>query len=82
MDEKKGRPVRMTLELSPKVRERLQDLSAETDQSLSEVIRRALAVYDFILTESLSGNLFGTGQGLMGTGGRSGECVTLSLPGY
>jgi len=55
MDEKKGRPVRMTLELSPKVRERLQDLSAETDQSLSEVIRRALAVYDFILTETKRG---------------------------
>jgi hypothetical protein len=45
----------MTLELSPRVREKLQSLSDETDQNLSEVVRRALAVYDFILTETKKG---------------------------
>lgn len=51
----KAKPVRMTLELSPKAREKLQGLSDETDQSFSEVVRRALAVYEFLLSETKKG---------------------------
>ncbi len=46
----------MTLELPAKAREKLERLSKETDQSLSEVIRRALATYDLLWTESQSGH--------------------------
>jgi len=46
----------MTLELPPKAREKLESLSQRTDQSLSEVIRRALATYDLLFTESKKGN--------------------------
>jgi len=46
----------MTLELPPKAREKLEDLSEQTDQSFSEVIRRALATYDLLWTESKKGN--------------------------
>ena len=46
----------MTIELPPKAREKLESLSQRTDQSLSEVIRRALATYDLLFTESKKGN--------------------------
>jgi hypothetical protein len=43
------------LELPPRARAKLENLSAETDQSLSEVIRRALAVYDLLWSETQKG---------------------------
>jgi hypothetical protein len=46
----------MTLELPPKAREKLERLSHETDQSLSEVIRRALALYALVGAEAMAGN--------------------------
>ncbi len=48
-------PARLTFELAPKARAKLENLSAETDQSLSEVIRRALGVYDLLWSESKKG---------------------------
>ncbi len=49
-------PARMTLELPPKARERLENLGQATDQSFSEVIRRALATYDLMWSEAKKGN--------------------------
>lgn len=49
------RPARLTLELPQRARAKLETLSEETDQSLSEVIRRALAVYDLLWSESKKG---------------------------
>lgn len=47
---------RLNLDLTPKVRERLDDLQAKTDaSSLVEVIRRALAVYDMFLDHERNG---------------------------
>jgi hypothetical protein len=50
-----GSKVRLSLELPERVRERLDELqhTAEAD-SITEVIRRALAVYDTIVTERVS----------------------------
>lgn len=47
--------VRMNLEMSPKVRQRLEYLSAETDLSLSEVLRKSLAVLDLLHKEVKGG---------------------------
>jgi len=49
------RPARLTLELPERARAKLENLSTETDQSLSEVIRRALAIYDLLWSESKKG---------------------------
>jgi hypothetical protein len=46
----------MTLELPPRAREKLEKLGRDTDQSLSEVIRRALSLYDLVGTEAMAGN--------------------------
>lgn len=48
------------MEVSPKVRERLEPLVERTDaESMSEVIRRALAVYDLLLLEvEIGGTVF------------------------
>jgi hypothetical protein len=46
----------MTLEMPQRAREKLESLSERTDQSLSEVIRRALATYDLLFTEMKKGN--------------------------
>jgi hypothetical protein len=46
----------MTLELPPRARGKLEKLGRETDQSLSEVIRRALALYDLVGSEAMAGN--------------------------
>jgi hypothetical protein len=47
------RKQRLTIELAIPVRERLDDLKERTGaESVTEVIRRALAVYDTILTIS------------------------------
>jgi predicted transcriptional regulator len=56
MSKEQKRPARMTLELPPKAREKLERLSRETDQSLSEVIRRALSLYDLMGAEAMAGN--------------------------
>jgi hypothetical protein len=46
----------MTLELPPKARAKLEKLSEQTDQSLSEVIRRALSLYDLVGMEAMAGS--------------------------
>lgn len=45
----------MNLEMSLRVRERVEKLSELTDQSLSEVVRKSLAIYDLLLTETQEG---------------------------
>ena len=56
MPKQPKRPARMTLELPPRAREKLERLGEATDQSLSEVIRRALALYDLVGAELMAGN--------------------------
>jgi hypothetical protein len=56
MPKETKRPARMTLELPPRARGKLERLSQVTDQSLSEVIRRALALYDLVGAEAMAGN--------------------------
>ncbi len=46
---------RMTLELLPKARAQLERLSEATDQSLSEVIRRAIGLYALVGSELQAG---------------------------
>jgi hypothetical protein len=51
-----AKKVRLNLELSEDVRKRLEALRGRTEaDSLAEVIRRALAVYDFLWTERKRG---------------------------
>ena len=52
---KKKLPVRMNLEMSQAVRDRLETLSDETDMNLSEVVRKSLAVFDLLWGESKQG---------------------------
>jgi hypothetical protein len=49
------RPARMTLELPPRARAKLERLSEESDQSLAEIIRRSLALYDLLQSEVKKG---------------------------
>lgn len=49
------RSVRVNLEMSSKCRETLEELSELTDQSYSEVLRRALAIYDLLIHEKEAG---------------------------
>lgn len=56
MPKESKRPARMTLELPPKARGKLEKLSQDTDQSLSEVIRRALSLYDLVGEAAMAGN--------------------------
>ena len=51
--EKKLKPrVRLNLDLSPNVKSQLEDLQDRTDaSSFVEVIRRALSVYDLVVTQ-------------------------------
>ena len=54
--QKKRHPAcRMNLEMSRKVRDKLETLSDETDMSLAEVIRKSLAVYDLLWSEMKKG---------------------------
>lgn len=47
---------RLSLALAQKVRDRLELLQEETGaQTMTEVISRALAVYDYLITEKKSG---------------------------
>ena len=47
--------VRMNLKMSQKVRDRLEALSEATDLSLSEVVRKSVAIYDLLLAETEAG---------------------------
>ena len=48
--------VRLTLAINPEVRERLENLRDDTGaDSLTEVIRRSLAVYEFIWENTCDG---------------------------
>ena len=49
------RSVRVNLEMSSKCRETLEELSELTDASYSEVLRRALAIYDLLVRETQTG---------------------------
>jgi hypothetical protein len=52
----KAEKIRLNLELSAPVRKRLEELRARTGaQSVTEVIRRSLALYDTILAVSADG---------------------------
>lgn len=46
----------MTLELPPKAREKLENVGRDTDQSLSEVIRRAISLYERVGTALMAGD--------------------------
>jgi predicted CopG family antitoxin len=46
---------RLNLEVGPKAREKLERMSRETEQSFSDVIRNALAVYDLLWSELKTG---------------------------
>ena len=46
----------MNLEMSPQVRKKLERISSTTDESLSQVVRRSLAIYDMLLTETEQGS--------------------------
>jgi len=51
-----AKKTRLNLELTEEVRKRLEALRGRTEaDSLAEVIRRALAVYDFLWTERENG---------------------------
>ncbi|MHC5539326.1 ribbon-helix-helix protein, CopG family [Singulisphaera rosea] len=56
MPKETKRPARMTLELPSKARGKLEKLSQDTDQSLSEVIRRALSLYDLVGEAATAGS--------------------------
>ena len=45
----------MNLEMPPRIREKLQKLSDESGASLSEVVRRSLAVYELLWSETEAG---------------------------
>ena len=51
----KKKIVRMNLEMSPQVREKLEKISSQTDESLSQVVRRSVAVYEMLLAEITAG---------------------------
>ena len=51
-----SRPSRMNFELSSKSRKRLEKLANETDQGMSDVIRRALSIYNYLYEQSKLGN--------------------------
>ena len=51
----KQKPIRMNLEMRPEIRDRLERLSDETGMSLSEVVRKSLAVFDLVWCERQKG---------------------------
>lgn len=51
----KKKVVRMNLEMSPQVRKKLEKISDQTDESLSQVVRRSVAVYEMLLAETSAG---------------------------
>lgn len=52
----KRQTVRMHLDLNAQCRDTLERLRDTTDTTLSEVVRRALALYDFVIREKESGS--------------------------
>ncbi len=65
-------PARMTLELPAKARTHLERLARDTDQSLSETIRRALQIYSLIASEIRDGSTLRLE--------RNGDSVEIVLP--
>ena len=55
MSVKPKKSVRVHLDLNPKCRETLERLSESTSTSLSEVLRRSLALFDIVVQEQQSG---------------------------
>jgi hypothetical protein len=52
----KATPKRLNLEMSERLRSVLENLREQTDaESLADVVRKALAVYDFLWQEKASG---------------------------
>lgn len=50
---------RLNLDITPKAKEALQDLQERTEAaSLIEVIRRAVALYDLVVSQTEKGNAF------------------------
>lgn len=47
---------RLSMEIGPKTREKLERLSNETEQSFSETIRNALGLYDILWSEVQAGH--------------------------
>lgn len=45
----------MNLEMPPQVRQKLEKLSEESGHSLSEVVRRSLAVFELLWSETQDG---------------------------
>ncbi|TWT72651.1 hypothetical protein Pan14r_49710 [Crateriforma conspicua] len=41
--------------MSPQVRKKLEKISDQTDESLSQVVRRSVAVYEMLLAETNAG---------------------------
>lgn len=41
--------------MSPQVREKLEKISDQTDESLSQVVRRAVALYEMLISETSAG---------------------------
>ena len=71
---------RLNLAISPSTRERLQDLQQRTDAAtMSEVIRRALAIYDDLLgvTTTQDGKPTGKKVAILGETGEPEEIVRL-----
>ncbi len=57
MSRKKRNKVRLNLDMAPSVKERLERLRDKTHaDSMSEVIRRALALYELIILEAARGS--------------------------
>lgn len=53
---RKDKKSRLNLSLAPKVRERMELLQDATGaQTITEVVSRALALYDFVITQKNSG---------------------------
>jgi len=54
--QKRTKTKRLNLALAEKVRQRIEDLQRETgSQTLTEVISRSLAVYDYLWTQKKAG---------------------------
>ena len=53
----KKNTVRMNLEMSQQVRKKLEHISDTTDESLSQVVRRSVAIYEMLLNEKSSGGV-------------------------
>ena len=56
MKKNKQEPIRLNLAIKPEVRSRMDALCSETSaETITELIRRSLAVYDYLWTQKKSG---------------------------